>query len=170
MSSLSDSEISEIIEGLHDRFAREAFEFDDIVEIGIYPVHLVPYKRHLSRKRGQREFNCYPIAYWPDIDIRAIDDYSHACYEHFSVQEKNIMRNTLEGHSIVIFPVILSDNVDSVAISHIQRFHVEHGDGIEFPAIFDLDLDMVYMRRTNPGVGDPFFDPYRGEIEFMLKG
>ena len=80
------------------------------------------------------------------------------------------MRNTLEKYAVVLFPIIVAEYVDSIAIGHIQRYHVSHRNDIVFPAIYDLELDLVYMRRTNPGKGDPFFDPYRAEVEFMLKG
>jgi hypothetical protein len=166
----NSAKLESLLEGWRLRFIREGFQFDDITEISIYPVVLTPFRRHYSRKRDQREFNVYPIVYWREIEPVAIDDFSHACYMHYALQEKNIMRNTFEEYGIVIFPVIVSPNVDSIALSHIQRHHAEHGDDTEFPVIYDLDLDMVYMRRTNPGKGDPFFDPYRGEIEYILKG
>ena len=166
----STSGIDEHVETWRLRFAKEGFDFDDIDEIGIYPVIIVPYRRHQSRKRDQREFNAYPITYWPEIDPIAIDDYSRACYMHFSIQEKNIMRTSIQDYSIVVFPIIASDNVDSIAISHVQRYHIDRRNDIEFPAIFDLELERIYMRRTNPGKGDPFFDPYRAEVEYLLKG
>jgi hypothetical protein len=162
--------LDEYIENWRLRFIREGFDFDDIEEVGIYPLLLTPFRRHNSRKRDQREFNAVPMTYLDEIDLTAIEDYSRACYEHFKLQEQAVMRQTLEKYSIVLFPVIVSPNVDSIAISHIQRYHHDHGDNVEVPLIYDLDLDMVYIRRGNPGKGDPFFDPYRTEVEFLLKG
>jgi hypothetical protein len=162
--------IDALLERWRLRFTREGFEFDDVSEISIYPVIFTPFRRHYSRKRDQREFNAYPTVFWQDIEPMAIDDFSNACYTHFALQEKNIMRHTSDDYSIVIFPVIISPSIDSFALSHIQRFHIDRKGDIEFPVLYDMELDMVYMRRTNPGLGDPFFDPYRAEVEFLLKG
>lgn len=162
--------LEEYVENWRLRFRREGFEFDDIEEVGIYPLILTPFRRHNSWKRDQREFNAIPMTYLDEIDPVAIEDFVRACYEHFLLQEQSVMRQTMEKYSIVLFPAIVSPNVDSITISHIQRYHVDHGENVEVPLIFDLDLDRVYMRQGNPGKGDPFFDPYRTEIEYLLKG
>jgi hypothetical protein len=164
------ADIDFLIEEWRIRFLREGFEFDDLHEISIYQVSLVPFRRCYIRKRDQREFNAYPITDWEQIDPMAVDDYSAVCFEHFNLQEKRIMRQTMEEYAVLVFPVIVSPNVDSISLSHVQRHHVSHGADMVFPVVYDMELEQVYMRRTNPGKGDPFFDPFRAEIEFILKG
>ena len=170
MADETSSNLDTFIEDLRMRFMREGFEFDDIDEIGIYKVELVPYRRHLSSKRDQREFNALPITYWDEIDPVSIEDYSRSCYQHYTLQERNIMRTSMDDYALSIFPVIVSPNVDSIALSSVQRYSVNRGNDIEFPIIYDLDLGQVYMRRFNPGKGDPYFHPFYGEIVNLLKG
>jgi len=170
MTDKKSAKFDEFIEDLRIRFIREAFDFDDLDEIGIYKVELVPYRRHNSFNRGQREFNAMPIAYWEEIEPMDLQDFSRSCFEHFHLQEKNLMRSSMDIYTLTIFPVIVSPNVDSIALSQIQRYVANRGDDIEFPIIFDLDLGQVHMRQFNPGKGDVYFHPFRGEIENLLKG
>lgn len=163
-------DFGDFIEDLQMRFMREGFDFDDIEEIGIYKVELVPYRRHLSSKRDQREFNALPIVHWDEIDPVSIEDFSRSCYLHYVLQERNIMRTSVDDYALSIFPVIVSANVDTIALGSVLRYSVNRGNDIEFPIIYDLDLDQIYMRRFNPGKGDPYFHPFYAEIVNLLKG
>ncbi|QIB68999.1 hypothetical protein Ami103574_06530 [Aminipila butyrica] len=101
------------------------------------------------------------VTYADKIDEHLIKSYTQNCLHYACKHKKGLPRGLQNG--VVSYSILVSDNIDSSAISFVSQRPTKHWSAFEMPILVDLSKKELYYYKENMIWGalyDSFLNEY----------
>lgn len=101
------------------------------------------------------------IAYADRVDVHLIKDYTETCLQYACKNKKGLPRGFQNG--VVSYSILVSESIDSSAISFVSKRPDKHWAAFEMPIIVDLSKQKLHYYKGNIKWGalyDSFLNEY----------
>ncbi len=102
------------------------------------------------------------FSYSEKIDVETIQRYSKLCFEHSRKNYTGLPRGIQNG--FVSFAVLISNSVDSDAITYVKNRYKKHFSAFEMPVIINLEKEQIIFYNETPIWGGLYYNFLREYI------